>query len=203
MSVDHVEVLVEEASMRAALSLLLPKFLGRTSWDIHEHTSKQDLLRKLPKRLLGYAKWIPQTWRILVVVDRDDDNCVQLKQSLEKIAEAAGLRTRTNPGSSYTVVNRIAVEELEAWYFGDWDAVTAAYPRVDPNIPSQDGYRAPDEIRGGTWEAFERVLQEFGYFPTGLRKVEVAQAVAAHMEPARNTSPSFRALRSALEPFAT
>jgi hypothetical protein len=25
------------------------------------------------------------------------------------------------------VVNRLAIEELEAWYFGDWEAVRAAY----------------------------------------------------------------------------
>ncbi len=33
----------------------------------------------------------------------------------------------------------------------------------------------PDAIPGGTWEAFERVLQRSGYFQTGLRKLEAAQ----------------------------
>lgn len=204
MSVEHVEVLVEERSMAEALKLLLPKLLGATTWDIHEHSSKQDLLKKLPNRLLGYSKWIPDTWRIVVVVDRDDDDCEALKDELEKIALEAGLRTRSQPGpSGYAVVNRIAIEELEAWFFGDWTAVLAAYPKVDPNIPAQAGYRAPDDIKGGTWEAFERVLQKVGYFATGLRKVEAARTVAEHMDPARNSSPSFRALRAALRPFAT
>lgn len=200
MSVEHVEVLVEEPSMAAALRLLLPKLVGDTSWDIHEHTSKRDLLKKLPARLLGYSKWIPDSWRIVVIIDRDDDDCEELKDEMETIALDAGLRTRSQPGpSGYVVVNRIAIEELEAWYFGDWTAVLAAYPKVDPNVPAQAGFRAPDEIKGGTWEAFERVLQKAGYFATGLRKVEAARAVAVHMQLDRNTSPSFRALRAALQ----
>jgi hypothetical protein len=204
MSGEHLEVIVEEASMAAALRVLLPKLLGATGWAIHEHTSKQDLLKKLPNRLLGYSKWLSNDSRILVIVDRDDDDCEKLKDRLEKIALEAGLRTRSQPGpSGYVVINRIAIEELEAWFFGDWDAVLAAYPKVDPNVPAKASFRAPDEIKGGTWEAFERVLQEVGYFRTGLRKVEAARTVAEHMEPARNSSPSFRALRAALLPFAT
>ena len=56
-------------------------------------------------------------------------------------------------------MNRIAIEELEAWYFGDWTAVVQAWPRVSANVPAQRGYRDPDAIPGGTWQAFECVLQ--------------------------------------------
>ncbi|MCK6564970.1 MAG: DUF4276 family protein, partial [Dehalococcoidia bacterium] len=73
-----------------------------------------------------------------------------------------------------------------------------AYPKVDGNIPQQAKYRSADAIQGGTWEAFERVLKKAGYFQTGLRKIEAARAVATHMDPERNASPSFRTLRSAL-----
>jgi hypothetical protein len=46
------------------------------------------------------------------------------------------------------------------------------------------------------------VLQKAGSFSTGLRKIEAARAVAAHMVPERNASPSFRALRDALMEMA-
>ena len=201
MTVEHVEVLVEEPSMEAALELLLPKLLADTSFKIHTHQGKLDLLTKLPAKLRGYASWIPATWRIVVVVDRDDDDCEDLKQQLEDSATQAGLPTRsTTKGSAgYVVVNRLAIEELEAWYFGDWKAVCAAYPRVPSSIPAKAEYRAPDAIKGGTWEAFLRVLQNAGYFTTGLRKIEAARAIAEHMVPSRNTSPSFCALREALD----
>jgi integrase len=201
MTVEHVEVLVEEPSMEATLEVLLPKMLANTIFRIHTHQGKLDLLDKLPAKQRGYFSWIPATWRIVVVVDRDNDDCEDLKRQLEESATQANLPTRsTTKGSAvYVVVNRLAIEALEAWYFGDWKAVCAAYPRVPSTIPAKAGYRAPDKIKGGTWEAFLRVLQEVGYFTTGLRKIEAARAIAEHMVPARNTSPSFCALRDALD----
>lgn len=185
--------------MEAALRLLLPKMLQGVSFEVYPHQGKNDLLARLPERLRGYSKWIPDTWRIVVVIDRDDEDCVLLKARLEGMASAAGLVTRSAATKKhYTIVNRIAIEELEAWYFGDWAAVRAAYPKASATIPAQAKYRAPDAIKGGTWEAFERVLNKAGYFVGGLRKIEAAREVAGHMEPSRNSSPSFRALRDVL-----
>jgi hypothetical protein len=205
VTVEHVELLVEEPSMEAALRLLLPKVLGDLSFEIYQHQCKDELLLRLPQRLRGYCQrrksdaWFRDHCRIVVVIDRDDDDCARLKRRLEKMAKDAGLATRTSAkDGAYMVVNRLAIEELEAWYFGDWAAVQAAYPRVSATIPSQARYRDPDEIAGGTWEAFERVLQKAGYYVGGLRKVEAARTVAAHMEPSRNTSPSFCSFRDVL-----
>jgi len=201
VTVEHVEVLVEELSAEAALRLLLPKILKGISFEIHPHQGKADLLKDLPGRLRGYAQWLPHTWRILVLVDRDDDDCARLKADLEHIAAAAGHKTRTRQASDFTVVNRISIEELEAWFFGDWDAVRRAYPRVSKTIPGQARYRDPDAIVG-TWEALERVLQRAGYFAGGLGKIQAARDVGAHMDPARNRSHSFRVFCSALEAFS-
>ena len=198
MSVAHVEVIVEEPSMEAALRVLLPRMLGDVTHEVYAHTCKDELLKRLPERLRGYAPWLPADWRVVVIVDRDDDDCVKLKERLESMAHDAGLPTRANGGGKISVVNRLAIEELEAWYFGDWNAVVAAYPKVSPTVPSPARYRDPDGIPGGTWEAFERVLQGRGYFKAGLRKIEAARAVATHMDPARNKSSSFSALRTAL-----
>ena len=51
------------------------------------------------------------------------------------------------------MVNGIAVEELEAWYFGDWVAVREVYPGLPATVSNKANYRNPDQIRGGTWEA--------------------------------------------------
>jgi hypothetical protein len=201
MTVEHVEVIVEEPSMEAALRLLLPRILGGISFEIYVHQCKDELLMRLPQRLRGYAAFgPPDTWRIVVVVDRDDDDCTRLKQRLETCAREAGLATRSSPRHKrFAVVNRLAIEELEAWYFGDWEAVRAAYPKVKATIPAQARYREPDDITGGTWEAFERVLRDAGYFKTGLRKIEAARAISEHMDPFRNSSRSFQVLRAALD----
>jgi hypothetical protein len=204
MTVEHLEILVEEPSMEAALRALLPRIVGGLSFEIHPHQGKQDLLGSLRARLFGYAAWAPSTWRIVVIVDRDEEDCHDLKARLDQMVDAAGLVSRSRARSKpYMVITRLAVEELEAWYFGDWAAVRAAYPRVPVTIPSQQKYRNPDAIAAGTWEALERILQKAGYFTLGLAKIEAARTIAAHMVPERNTSRSFQVLREALAELAT
>jgi hypothetical protein len=198
---EKLIVLVEEQSMEAALEALLPKLLDDVEFQILRFQCKDELLMRLPQRLAGYASWLPEGSVVLVLVDRDDDDCSVLKQQMENITAEARLvsKTTAGPGKRFQVVNRIAVEELEAWFFGDWKAVQAAYPRVPATVPQKAGYRDPDAIAGGTWEALERVMQQAGYFKPRLRKIECARAVAQHMEPARNRSASFRAFVTAIE----
>ena len=200
MTVHHLEVLTEELSMEAFLETLLPNLLpvGAT-FAIHSFGGKQALLKNLRNRLRGYSRWLSNGYRIVVVIDRDAGDCLELKTRLESIARRSGLVTRSRTeGGHWQIVNRIAVEELEAWYFGDWPAVCEAYPRTSRNIPGKGPYRDPDAIRGGTWEAFERIMQRHGYFEAGLRKVEAARAVARFMNPMRNSSDSFAKFRDAV-----
>jgi hypothetical protein len=95
MKVEHIEVLVEEPSTEAALQVLLPKIIGETSFDVYPHQCKDDLLKCLPSRLRGYAKWLPASSRIVVVIDRDADDCRELKARLDQMAAQAKLTTRS------------------------------------------------------------------------------------------------------------
>lgn len=200
MNVKHIEVLVEEVSMEAALGSLLPKILGDITFHIYPYQGKHDLLANLPARFSGYASWLPKDWRVLVVVDRDNDDCHQLKRQLDSFAKLNGLVTRSQrtEGNRYQVINRIAVEELEAWYFGDWDAMRAYYEKLPQSVPGRSKYRNPDDIRGGTWEALEQLLQRAGYYKSGLPKSELAQNVGPLMDPLRNRSKSFQVFRDVL-----
>ncbi|HRF91475.1 MAG TPA: DUF4276 family protein, partial [Desulfobacter postgatei] len=129
---EKLIVFVEEYSMEAVLEILLPGMLDGIDYQIIRFQCKDDLLKQLPARLKGYSAWMPETWSILVLVDRDDDDCMILKQQLEQYAKDTGLLTRScaRAGENFKVTNRIVIEELEAWYFGDWAAVKTAYPRV-------------------------------------------------------------------------
>ena len=200
MAAPHLEFLVEEPSQEAFLQELLPSHLpAGITFQIHAHRGKGDLLTKLAGRLRGYAKYLPADWRIFVLVDRDADDCQELKQRLEDISAQVGLRTRTRAGggNSWQVVNRIVIEELEAWYFGDPEAICNAYPRVSLKTLKQVHYRDPDAI-SDTWEALERVLQRKGYFHGGIRKVEVARNIATQIAPQRNRSRSFQVFYAAV-----
>jgi hypothetical protein len=102
-------------------------------------------------------------------------------------------------GSSYfQVLNQLAIEELEAWFFGDVAALHAVYPRVSIHLGNRANFRDPDAIPGGTWEALERVFKRAGYFTEGLNKLAASRAISLHMEPERNRSHSFQVFRRGL-----
>jgi len=197
----YIDFLVEEESAEVALRNLVPKIVGEDiPFNIHAYQGKLDLLEKLPRRLRGYSSWLPDDWRIVALVDGDRQDCKELKAELEQIARGAGLVTRSMPssGGKFHVLNRLAIEELEAWFFGDVEALVAAYPRIPRTLQKRRGYRNPDAIGGGTWEAMERVLQKAGYYPGGLPKIEAARNISVNMDPNRNMSKSFRVFRDAL-----
>jgi hypothetical protein len=195
VSILHLEFLVEEASLESALSQLLPKILpSAVTSKIHVFRGKTDLLAKLPNRLKGYQAWLPADWKIVILIDKDLEDCLKLKQQLEIMAISSGLITKSfaQKGKSFQVLNRIVIEELEAWFFGDVEAIRQAYPKVSPNLATQQKFRDPDAIKGGTWEALERVLRKAGYHQGGLEKYKAASEISQYMNPELNRSKSFQ-----------
>ncbi len=196
----HIEFLLEEPSAEAVLQILIPKIMPESAtFACHVLGGKKTLLKELPTRLRGYNSWLPSNWRIIVLVDRDEEDCKRLKARLEKLCQTAGLISKTAAATKQPaqVINRIVVEELEAWFFGDMRALRKAYPRL-PYISKKAAFRNPDRIRGGTWETLERLLQKAGYYKGGLPKIELAKTITPYMEPADNTSKSFQTFRQAL-----
>lgn len=114
----HVEFLVEEPSAEAALQSLVPRILGpEHAFEVHVFQGVQDLMGKLPNRLRAYSTWIPDDWYIVVLRDTDRADCHQLKTTLDTLATQAGLVTKSAAGTGrFHVMNRLAVEELEAWF---------------------------------------------------------------------------------------
>ena len=93
----HLEIFVEEPSAEAALAHLIPRILGpEVTFKLLAHQGKPDLLRKLPARLRAYRTWLPDDWRIVVLLDTDGKDCVEEKRRLEEIARDAGLVTKSN-----------------------------------------------------------------------------------------------------------
>jgi hypothetical protein len=195
----HIEFLVEEPSAKQALDIILPRLIAPHTFEVRNFLGKDRMLRQLPGRLKGYSHQLAYYPHIVVVIDRDDDNCHNLKADLESIAHDAGLSTKSSVGAgeTYVVLNRIAIEELEAWFFGDVEALHSAYG-LSPHLHARAPYHNPDNIAGGTWEALERELQHAGHFKTGLNKIEAARTIAGYMDPARNRSRSFQVFRDAL-----
>lgn len=195
----HIEFLLEEPSAEVALNILLPKLLpSDATWNCYPHRGKTDLFQRLPGRLKTYARQLPHQpeLRVVILMDADTD-CRRRKAELEQVVAEAGLLTKTTAaGQPFRILTRLAVQELEAWFLGDREAIQAAYPRVRPQHFSGLPHD-PDTI-ADTWETLWRVLREGKYYRAGKAKVEWAETIALKMAPDRNTSPSFQYFRQGL-----
>ncbi|KOR32526.1 hypothetical protein TI05_06740 [Achromatium sp. WMS3] len=193
MKGNHLEILAAEPSTEMFLHALLPKLLGKAvSFNVYTHQCKDDLLKNLPSRLVGYANWLPDDWRVIVLANQGNSDYNAIKRRIEKIITAAELRSRkTATASTWQVASCIAREELESWYFGDWQAVRSVYTRVPEDIPRQPNYRNVDKI-SGPWKAFELILKRANYYKYGLNKIEIAKAIGAKIKPSRNKSQNFQ-----------
>lgn len=196
-----VDVLVEEESAKIVLEQILPAVIPGVDHRVIAFRGRPDLLKKAPGRLQGYAslrKGFDQ--RVAVLVGRDRDDCRELKVRLEKMAIDAGLATLARPAidGGAAVVTRIAIEELEAWFFGDVPALSAAFPGVPASLGSKAAFRNPDAINGGTAERLVRELNRAGHFADPAAKIAIARHIAPCLDVESTTSPSFIAFRDGL-----
>lgn len=212
----HIEILVEDASGKKLLEALLPKLLGQQGnphgWRIHSYkgigrvpkdlkpgadAGKRILLEQLPKILRGYGK-NPGIDAVVVVADCDQRDCAAFLAELKALAAGCNAPAKT--------MFRLAIEEMEAWYFGDREALVKAYPRARADV--LDNY-VQDSICG-TWEMLADAIHPRGYasirkagWPLpGQIKCEWAEKIGLLLEPGRNKSPSFAKLRDGLRDLA-
>lgn len=198
----RLHILVEGASEVALLNGWFPRFLPQHAFRVIQHRGKgrlsgnpanppdprrEGLLDQLPAKLRAYGRILdPATDRILVFLDLDRDRCGELKNRLLSVLDACDPRP--------TVLFRIAIEETEAFYLGDPEAIRKAFPQARLN-------RMKDYVQDsvcGTWELFRDVI--------GARiedKVEWAERMAPCLGTSwrggrANQSPSFRQFCKAL-----
>ncbi|WP_083490204.1 DUF4276 family protein [Stenotrophomonas daejeonensis] len=208
----HIEILVEDTSGEKLLESLLPKLFGEQgdphTWRLHAYKgigripknlnaggdpAKRILLDQLPKLLRGYGK-TPGIGAVVVVLDSDRRNCVDF------LAELKALAAGCNPAPN--TLFRIAIEEMEAWYFGDRKALITAYPRAKIDVLNR---YAQDSVCG-TWELLADAIYPGGSaaikkarWPLpGQVKHEWAGRIGPLLDLDHNLSPSFGKLRDGL-----
>lgn len=154
----HIEVLVEDSSGARLIETLLPQVVGEYgaphTWRIHRYKgigrlpaglsshadpAKRALLDQLPRLLAGYGR-TPGIDAVVVVVDSDRRDCRQFLRELTALHQ----RCRPAPNTLF----RLAIEEIEAWYLGDRQALLAAYPKARSEALAR--YR--QDAVCGTWE---------------------------------------------------
>ena len=172
--------LVEELSAKFLLDGLLPRILPEgIEYQIIPHSGKKDLEKSIPRKLRGWNE--PGDIRFVILHDRDNADCIALKQSLREMCSI----------TKKPVLIRIACQELEAWYFGDTNALSRAYndPRLQM-IAKKRAYRTPDEILNPK-EAIYRLIPQH-------QQISGAKLIAQFMDVDNNTSTSFQAFVSGI-----
>jgi predicted Fe-S protein YdhL (DUF1289 family) len=198
----QIEFLVEEQSAEETLKHLLPRLIGeRAQWKLINLGSKHKLLRVLPQRLAAYRQRIEhgEKLRVVVLVDRDSDDCTALKRQLEDMARQATLATKSAPAvdGRFLVLNRIVIEELESWFIGDAAALRQAFTSL-PKLDEKKGiFRNPDN--GGSWEALHRFLKKHGIYKSSYPKIDAARRIAPKLDLQANRSRSFRVFVDGVE----
>ena len=198
----HIEFVLEEPSCEDALRVLVPRLVGeRATYQYHAHNGYPALKKYLPSRLRAYRRRITsgEDLKVVVLIDEDraPEGCQGRKEVLETIAQEAGLTSKTANAGSFDIVNRIAVEELEAWYFGQPEALRQAYPGLSERVFRKRVFSDPDSVPNGTNESLLKELKNAGYYPgiEFLPKTEVARRVAPFMRWDQSRSKSFRVFR--------
>lgn len=211
----HLEFLVEDQSGKRMLNYLVPKIIENThTYKVHSYkgighiprnmkdtkdASKRILLENLPKLLKGYGRTFngyPPGYSaaVILVCDLDDKCLSSFRQELITILNSCGQKPMTQ--------FCFAIEEGEAWFLGDFDAIKTAFPKVKIGI--LDGY-TNDSICG-TWEKLadavyrggSKALKSHGYQAVGTEKSDWAEKITPHMNVLSNKSPSFCYFRDKL-----
>ena len=212
----HIEILTEYSSGQRLLEHLMPKLIGNQgephSWRSHAYRgigripvglstsadpAKRILLDRLPRVLRGYGK-TPGIDAVVVVLDKDDRDCVEFLTELQSLAASCD--------ASHLVLFRLAIEETEAWYLGDRSAPQRAYPKA--RMWAFDGYAQDSAC--GTWELIAdaihpggaRAVRKIGWPLPGQIKHQWAEKIGPLLDPEANLSPSFGKLRDGIRRLA-
>lgn len=210
----HFEILIEDISGKTALEILVPKIIdieqhtfrihaykgaGRLPKDLQPNSDpkKRILLDQLPRLIQGHGKTfsaiLNYSAALIIVCDLDDRCLSAFRKELFVCAD----KCNPKPVTYFC----IAIEEGEAWYLGDLEAVKKAYPNAKSSILNT---YVNDSICG-TWEKLADAI-----FPGGSTKLSKlsaqigkeksawAQVICPHMDVDENSSPSFCYFRDKL-----
>ena len=148
--------------MADLLDQLLPRLFPDLEFLCVPHEGKSDLEASLVRKLRG---WRTPGVRFVVMRDQNGGDCHAVKDRLSELCQQA-----RRPDALVRVVCR----ELEAWYVGDVDALTAAFPRSASRIRQEMArkrFRNPDAV--------VQPARALGKLIPGFQKRSAASAIGA------------------------
>lgn len=171
--------LLEEQSMKTFLDGILPRILPPdVTFITIPHEGKTDLQKSIPIKLRA---WKQSDVKFVIVQDQDTGDCREIKRKIVELCQNA----------KQEVLIRIACHELEAWYFGDLEAVSKAYNKNLTTLIKKKQYRVPDAII-----CPKRELKK--YLPEH-QQISGAKLIAQYIDIDKNKSESFQTFVSGVK----
>ncbi len=168
-------ILVEEPSMKIVAEELCRRFCEARSVHVIPHEGKSDLRLSFPRKLRA---WITDA-DFLILHDKDSSpDCVKLKRELLDLV----------PAHKRAVTKvRIVMNELEAWYLSDLEALVSAGLINAGTLTSLHRKRKFRDV-----ERLNNAKQEFSKLVRERGQRKLARLIAPHLDPQRSQSISFR-----------
>ena len=174
---EHIKLvfMLEEKSAKHFLDALLPGLLPKAvKFRCIPHEGKSDLQRSIPIKLKAWRNTPGIKTVFIILHDQDNHDCIALKNRLRQLCA---------PSNRHPLIC-IVCRELEAWYFGDLDAVQKVFPQFSANrYKNKAKFRNPDAITKPGKE-LEKIIPSFS-------KPHAAKEIPKHMDIRNNTSASF------------
>lgn len=216
-----INFLIEDASGKKMLDILLPKLLPQEQGGAYKVYSYKGvgripakgtvpvdkiraraLLDNLPKIIGGLGTTALKSgfeMAVVVVCDLDRNCKSEFLGQLQGVLHGIG-----NPPPTYFC---LAIEEGEAWLLGDVSAIRAAFPHCKGAVLRK--YR--NDSICGTWELLAdavepggaAALKKGGYQVIGAAKCKWAEAITPHMIVDDNKSPSFNSFVATVRRLAS
>jgi hypothetical protein len=169
---------LEEKSAQAMLEGFLPRALAG-KWEVtHRATyvvfeGKRDLESKLGKKL---NKWLNPNSYFIIIRDTDSGDCVKILDNLKSICQRSG---------KINFLIRLAIKELESWYFGDLAGVEKGLGVANlVKYQVKKKYRDPDAISSPSNELRKITNGEY-------QKVSGSRKIGQHLSINQNRSGSY------------
>jgi hypothetical protein len=211
----HFEFLVEDQSGNKSLKILMPQLINieSNSYRIHFYRGggkdipkkskvephKRIFFDRLPALINGFGKTFAGYGAdykavLIVICDLDTQDKTTFLNELNGIMSSCSQK----PDTYFC----LSIEEFEAWYLGDMDAIKSAYPYARQETLD----RYDNDSICGTWELLadaiykggSGTLKKRGWQSVGAEKSKWAENISPCMNIDNNKSPSFKDLKTQL-----
>lgn len=180
---NQAVIMVEEQSIEEVTKVIIKRMGLENRVKIIPHDGKNDLEKSFPRKIANWRN--PHRTRFVICRDNDGSDCAILKQRLRDMLPET---------TQHDFKLRLVMNELEAWYLGDLEALKKA-ELISQGVLDQNRnkrkFRSPENLTNAKQE-FKRLVKTKG-------QITLARTIAPHLELENENCSSFKHFIAAIK----